>query len=152
MPGIAYRRLARNQCTCKWKPAGCPIVWQYSNFHLQQIRSDRYIIEHIHKAHSSNHGGCWQHFPQKAKHHHGRCALSLSLSQSRSLTHVNHHSSFSNCKARLLHLDQHQPQGILNHAVTRSRKGYARAQSHTLILCTTISCIITIQSLQRFKR
>ena len=81
---IACRRRAHNQCTCKWELGVWPILtlWHYLTIHLQLIRSDRYVIEHIHKAHNKP---------------------NITMADSRTITH-------SNSKARLFHWDQNQPQ------------------------------------------
>ena len=86
--------------------------WHYLTIHLQPIRSDRYTIEHIHKAHSSNNPGYWQTVHNKPN----MSALSPALARTYSITPTSP-------TPRLLHWDHNQPQGLHSHAVCRSRKG-----------------------------
>ena len=125
MPGIAYWTC--NQCTCKLEPAVWLNMWQYLTIHLQQIRSDRNIIEHIYTAYTKHIRPTRRILTdssQQTKHHHGGCALSISISH----MHVHNHSNFST--PSLLHWDHNRSQGLHNHTLCRSRKGHTHSRTH----------------------
>ena len=69
------------QCTCKWVPASITDrgVTLFNHQSTANTTRQKYI-EHIHKSHRQTRRMLTDS-PQQAKHHHGRCAPSLTLAR-----------------------------------------------------------------------